>query len=54
MRQSMSDKNVKKLARKLNLPIVHIQVRGGTDHRKDLFLEDHSIVSLYTDGSMEP
>lgn len=53
MRQSMSAKNVKKYAARLNLPIVRILVRGGTDHRKDFCLEDGSIVMYFPDGSME-
>jgi len=49
----MSKKNVKKYADKYNLPIVNIQVRGGTDHRKDLCLEDGSVMCLWPDGIME-
>jgi hypothetical protein len=49
----MSFKNVKKYATRLNLPIVRILVRGGTGHRKDLCLEDGSIMELYPDGTME-
>ncbi len=53
MRQHMSERNVKKYANKLNLPIKRILVRGGTGHRKDLCLEDGSIMKLYPDGTME-
>lgn len=49
----MNQKNTAKLAKQLNLPIVKVMVRGGTDHRKDLCLEDGSIVSLFRDGSTE-
>lgn len=53
MRQLLGTKKVKRLAAETGLPIVKVMVRGGTDHRKDLCLEDGSIVSLYRDGTME-
>jgi hypothetical protein len=53
MRQLLSEKNVRKLAKRYNLPIVNVMVRGGTDHRKDLCLEDGSIINLWPDGTME-
>lgn len=52
MRQLMNAKNVAKLAAKTGLPIVHVTVRGNTGHRKDLWLEDGSIVCLWPDGEM--
>jgi hypothetical protein len=52
-RQLMSKKNVNKYAKKYDLPIVHILVRGNTKHRKDLCLKDRSIVYLFNDGTME-
>jgi hypothetical protein len=53
MRQRMSEKNAMKYAKKLGLPIIRILVRGNTDHRKDLCLEDGSILHLFPDGHME-
>ena len=52
-RQSMNKKNVAKYSKKYNLPIVHVLVRGGTDHRKDFCLEDGSIVHLHNNETME-
>jgi hypothetical protein len=40
------------MAKRLNLPIVRILVRGGTDHRKDLCLEDGSVINYWPDGKM--
>jgi len=53
MRQRMSEKNTKRIARKLNLPVVGVLVRGGTDHRKDLLLEDGSVMHYYSNGETE-
>lgn len=53
MRQLLGAKKLKRLAAETGLQIVKVMVRGGTDHRKDLCLEDGTIVSLYRDGSME-
>lgn len=50
-RQRMSDKNVRKLAAETGLPVVRVLVRGGTGHRRDLCLEDGSVVHLYRDGT---
>lgn len=52
-RQLMSAKNVAKLRAQTGLPIVQVMVRGHTDHRKDLCLEDGTVVCLYKDGTME-
>lgn len=52
MRQALSKKRTTILAAELNLPILSVMVRGNTDHRRDLFLEDGSIVMLYKDGTM--
>lgn len=48
----MSDKNAKKLAASTGLPVVKVLVRGGTNHRKDLCLEDGSIRCLWPDGEI--
>ena len=53
MRQNLGEKKVRKLKGELKLPIVHVLVRGGTDHRRDLCLEDGSIIYLFKDGTME-
>ena len=44
MRQQLGPKKVAKLRAELNLPIVKILVRGNTDHRLDLCLEDQSVL----------
>ena len=53
MRQFMSEKKVKKLALKLNLPIKYVLVRGGSDHRKDLCLHNGDVLFLYKTGTIE-
>ena len=53
MRQRMGEKKVKKLAEELGLPIKTIQVRGNTDHRKDLLLEGGKMIYLFKDGTMK-
>ena len=52
-RQRLGDKKLKKLRKKLGLPIMVAQVRGNTDHRIDLFLEDHTWIRLFKDGTIE-
>jgi len=51
-RQSLGLKKVAKLMQSTGLPLVGVLVRGGTDHRKDLLINDGSVVHLYRDGSM--
>ena len=53
MRQTLGEKKTKQLAKETGLPIVKVLVRGGTDHRKDLCLEDGSVIHLYKDGTQE-
>ena len=50
----MSEKNVRKLAAKLQLPIKSVLVRGGTNHRKDLWLEDGTRLCYWPDGEFTP
>ena len=52
MRQCMGPKKVARYRRDTGLPLRAILVRGGTEHRKDLCLEDGSIVHLFSDGEM--
>lgn len=52
-RQKLSQRKVRRLARELDLPIVHVLVRGGTDHRKDLCMVGGKVIHLYKDGTME-
>ena len=52
-RQSMSDKKVKRLAVETGLDLVAVLVRGGTNHRKDLYVKGGGIVHLYRGGRME-
>jgi len=47
MRQKLGEKKVKKLRGELNLPIVHVLVRGGTNHRQDLCLKDGTIMNYW-------
>jgi hypothetical protein len=51
-RQKLSEKKTEKLRNKTGLPIIAVLVRGGTDHRKDLLLEDGSICSLFKNGDI--
>lgn len=50
-RQSLSKKNITRLAKKLGFPIYKVMVRGGTNHRKDLLLYDGSVLPMYKDGT---
>lgn len=52
-RQLLSYRKVRGLARRTGLPIVAAMVRGGTDHRIDLCLDDGTIAYLSRDGSVE-
>lgn len=52
MRQKLGAKKIAKLKRELGLNIVKVLVRGGTDHRKDLFLPDGSVMYLFKDGTI--
>jgi hypothetical protein len=52
-RQRLGAKKMAKLKAETGLPIVAVLVRGGTGHRRDLCLEDGSVVHLYRDGSKE-
>jgi hypothetical protein len=49
----MNERKTARIAVKYNLPISHILVRGGTDHRKDLLLKDGSVVHLNKDGTIK-
>ena len=54
MRQRLGEKKVARLKASLHLPIVMVFVRGGTDHRQDLGLEDGSILYYWSKtGEME-
>ena len=52
-RQRMSEKNTAKIREQTGLPVMAVLVRGGTAHRKDLCMEDGSVVCLYRDGRRE-
>lgn len=52
-RQSLGKKKVAALRRLTGLPVLYVMVRGGTDHRRDLIMEDGSLIHLYKDGQME-
>ena len=53
MRQRLGPKKVQKLRERTGLPVLFAMVRGGTNHRIDLCLEDGSIMNLYRDGTLE-
>ncbi len=53
MRQRLGAKKVKRIAETTGLDVVHVLVRGGTGHRKDLCLRDGSVVHLFQDGTTE-
>jgi hypothetical protein len=54
MRQKLGPRKVHKLREQTGLPVVHVWVRGGTDHRRDLGLEDGSIIEMHKDGTLHP
>ena len=53
MRCKIGEKKIKKYREQTGLPVVSGLVRGGTNHRIDLLLEDGTIMEWYRDGSME-
>lgn len=53
MRQPIGKKKVERLKRQFpHLKIVAAAVRGGTDHRIDLFVENGEQYSLFRDGTL--
>jgi len=52
-RQVLNRKNTLRIRRETGLPVILVKVRGGTGHRKDLYLEDGSVVYLWPDGTLE-
>lgn len=52
-RQRLGRKKIESLKQQTGLPIVAVLVRGNTNHRLDLCLEDKTIVHLFKDGSMQ-
>lgn len=53
MRQALGPKKVKRIRELTGLDVKHVAVRGGTDHRKDLYLADGTITHLWPDGTLE-
>ena len=53
-RQRLGQKKVNKLRQETGLDIIHVLVRGGTNHRRDLCLSDGTVTSLHKDGTLEP
>jgi hypothetical protein len=51
-RQLMSRRKTIKLRERTGLPVIAVLVRGDTNHRKDLCLDDGSVVGLYPDGEL--
>lgn len=49
MRQRVSDKTARRLARETGLPVLYALVRGNTGHRYDLFC-DNGIMYYYHRG----
>lgn len=54
MRQLLGEKKTRRLRQQTGLPIAFVKVRGNTEHRKDLYLEDGTIVHLWPDGETQP
>ena len=52
-RQLVGAKKLRAYQVTYGLPIIAVMVRGGTNHRKDLCLEDGSITCLYSDGTLQ-
>lgn len=51
-RQSLGKKKINRYIKLTGLPIINAFVRGGTDHRIDLFLADGSVVYLLKDNTI--
>ena len=51
--QRLGKKKVNKLRIKTGLDIVHVLVRGGTNHRLDLCVKDGTLYHLFKDGEIE-
>jgi len=49
-RQFLSDKKVRRIAKDTGLAIACALARGGTGHTLQLYLRDHRIVYLHSDG----
>jgi hypothetical protein len=52
-RQSLGQKKVNKLIKSTGLDIVHVLVRGGTNHTKDLCIKGGDVFHLYKNGDIE-
>lgn len=52
-RQALSARKVRRIAQQTGLDVVRVLVRGGTDHRRDLFTTDGEHWALYRDGGLE-
>ena len=53
MRQHLNAKKTERLAMNTGLPVVWVHVRGGTNHRRDLCLNDGRVFYLFPDGTIE-
>jgi len=57
MRQMLGKRKTQALdaqyGERLGSRVVHVQVRGGTDHRRDLLLADGTVWNLYRDGTLK-
>lgn len=53
MRQRLGPKKVKKIREQTGLPVSYVLVRGNTNHRRDLILEDGKCVYMWPDGTIE-
>lgn len=54
MRQALGEKKVRKLAKETGLNLVGALVRGGTDHRIDLLVDNGDVFCRFKDGSIKP
>ena len=51
-RQRLGEKKLRRMRELTGLDLVAVVVRGGTDHRRDLWLRNGTIVYLWRDGTM--
>lgn len=48
-RQRLGPKAIRRMERKIGVKIDHVLVRGGTDHRYDVYVADGREISLWRD-----
>lgn len=53
MRQELGQKKLQRIRDQTGLAIKYVLVRGNTDHRRDLYLENGRVAYLRRDGTIE-